>query len=370
MPSPRRRPATSGCSAAARSPTARSARSPTARSTTSGWSSRSTTCHRCCGTPSWAARCPTCGPGERQRGVQLHLLATPSRRGTSATASARGCASSRATIERAHEDRLVEVIERFDGAPVPDDARAWPPVAQRPPAPPLVAGDDLLRRARRHHLPAHGPAAQPAAGELVRPGALLERRPHRARGAVRTQRRDRGGHGLRRSRNGSHHSRLPRPPAPRHRPVPRPARPVRRHRLPGPVGGPDPAHAAGRVELHHPRRGRRAAVVDVGGAPGAPRRDVHHRHPLRDEVVQARHDVDRRVGRHAARGRRDRGRLPHRLVATATTRPTCRSRTSSTARRGSPTRSRASRWTPSTAARRGCSSRTCTSGRAPSGCAA
>ena len=40
------------------------------------------------------------------------------------------------------------------------------------------------------------------------------------------------------------------------------------------------------------------------------------------------------------------------------------------ARRGSPTSSTASRSSPSTAARRGCSSRTCTSGRAPSGCAA
>ena len=47
-----------------------------------------------------------------------------------------------------------------------------------------------------------------------------------------------------------------------------------------------------------------ARLVDLGGAPRAAVRDVHGRHPLRDEVVEARHDVDRRLGRHAARGRR------------------------------------------------------------------
>ena len=55
-------------------------------------------------------------------------------------------------------------------------------------------------------------------------------------------------------------------------------------------------------------------LVVVGGVPRAARRDLHRRHPLRDEVVQARHDVDRRLGRHAARGRRHRGRVPHRVV--------------------------------------------------------
>ena len=42
----------------------------------------------------------------------------------------------------------------------------------------------------------------------------------------------------------------------------------------------------------------------LGGAARAAGRDVHGRHPLRDQVVEARHDVDRRVARHAARGRR------------------------------------------------------------------
>ena len=72
---------------------------------------------------------PDVWTGERQRGVQLHLLARRGRRrGTSATASARGCAISRGTIEREHEDRLMEVIDRFDGRPFPTSlglARRW-----------------------------------------------------------------------------------------------------------------------------------------------------------------------------------------------------------------------------------------------------
>ncbi len=53
--------------------------------------------------------------------------------------------------------------------------------------------------------------------------------------------------------------------------------------------------------------------------------------------------------------------------STATTPPTSRSRTWSTARRGSLSRSTASRSRPSTAARPGCWCPTCTSGRARSG---
>ena len=54
---------------------------------------------------------------------------------------------------------------------------------------------------------------------------------------------------------------------------------------------------------------------------------------------------------------------------TAATRRTSRSTTCSTARPGSPSRRTASPSIPSTAGRRGCSCRTCTSGRARSGCA-
>ena len=48
-------------------------------------------------------------------------------------------------------------------------------------------------------------------------------------------------------------------------------------------------------------------------AAGAAAGDVHRRHPLRHEVVEARHDVDRRLDRHAAARDRDRGRVRHRL---------------------------------------------------------
>ena len=94
------------------------------------------------------------------------------------------------------------------------------------------------------------------------------------------------------------------------------------------------------------------------------------RHPLRHDVVEARHDVRRRLGRHAARRGRPAARRP----------PTCsRSRhtgytTNLPARRrhrrqgvGRVGRRRRSRSPPSTAARPGCSCRTSTSGRAPSG---
>src|SRR4051812_49570501 len=52
----------------------------------------------------------------------------------------------------------------------------------------------------------------------------------------------------------------------------------------------------------------------VEGVPRAAVRDVHGRHPLRDEVVEARHHVDRRVARHPARRGRDRGPLHHGVV--------------------------------------------------------
>ena len=63
---------------------------------------------------------PDVWTGERQRGVQLHLLGDAvTGHGTSATASGPGCATSRGTIERRHEDRLMEVIDRLDGRPFP-----------------------------------------------------------------------------------------------------------------------------------------------------------------------------------------------------------------------------------------------------------
>ena len=78
--------------------------------------------------------------------------------------------------------------------------------------------------------------------------------------------------------------------------------------------GPTPHTPLQRVELHDRRRGRGAGVVDVGGVPRAAGGDGHRRHPLRDQVVEARHDLEGRVGRHAARCGDDRGRVPDRLV--------------------------------------------------------
>jgi hypothetical protein len=113
--------------------------------------------------------------------------------------------------------------------------------------------------------------------------------------------------------------------------------------------------------------GRRTGLMDLGGAARAPRGDAEARHPLRDEMVEARHDVEGRFGRHAARPSGDRGGIRKRLVRRRLP--------------DQPSAGRRDRWagvdrlrvrpgtrsTPSTAARPGSSSRTCTSGRAPSG---
>src|SRR5919199_6692965 len=59
--------------------------------------------------------------------------------------------------------------------------------------------------------------------------------------------------------------------------------------------------------LHDCRRGGRASAVELGRVPRASERGRHGRHSLRDEVVEARHRVARRVRRHAARRSRDLG---------------------------------------------------------------
>jgi hypothetical protein len=71
---------------------------------------------------------PDVWTGERHRGVQLHLLADAV---TTWNARYHQCAWVRqldGPIERHHEDRLIEVIERFDGRPFPTTVgllRAW-----------------------------------------------------------------------------------------------------------------------------------------------------------------------------------------------------------------------------------------------------
>ena len=78
--------------------------------------------------------------------------------------------------------------------------------------------------------------------------------------------------------------------------------------------GPTPHTPLDDVDVHGRRRDRRAAPLDVGRVPGAAARDDHGRHPLRHQVVEARHDVGGRLGRHAARRRRDVGRVRRRVL--------------------------------------------------------
>ena len=108
-------------------------------------------------------------------------------------------------------------------------------------------------------------------------------------------------------------TRVPRPPGGR-RSCSRSAGSVRHTGLSGAVCRTDAAYAAGRVELHDQWRRGGAGVVAVGGVRRATAGNGHGRHPLRHQVVQARHHLDGGFGRHVARRRRHRRRLRHRLV--------------------------------------------------------
>ena len=97
----------------------------------------------------------------------------------------------------------------------------------------------------------------------------------------------RGFHGRRASRRGS---------------GARPAGPVRDARLPGPLRRPDAAHAA------RPSGTSRSSARSTSRAAGRweefralPSEEITRRHPLRDQVVEARHRLARRLRRHAAR---------------------------------------------------------------------
>jgi hypothetical protein len=57
--------------------------------------------------------------GERQRGVQLHLLGEAARTWNERYRQRAWVRQLEGTIERQHEDRLMETIERFDGRPFP-----------------------------------------------------------------------------------------------------------------------------------------------------------------------------------------------------------------------------------------------------------
>jgi hypothetical protein len=66
--------------------------------------------------------------GKRQRGVQLHLLADAVRAWSERYGQRAWMRQLEGTIERHHEDKLMQVIERFDGRPFPTTpglARQW-----------------------------------------------------------------------------------------------------------------------------------------------------------------------------------------------------------------------------------------------------
>jgi hypothetical protein len=71
---------------------------------------------------------PDVWTGERQRGVQLHLLRDAVETWNARYNQRAWLRQLDGTLERRHEDRLMEVIERFDGRPFPTTlglARRW-----------------------------------------------------------------------------------------------------------------------------------------------------------------------------------------------------------------------------------------------------
>ena len=71
---------------------------------------------------------PDVWTGQRQRGVQLHLLADAVSTWNERYRQRAWVRQLQGTIERRHEDRLMEIIDRFDGRPFPTSlglARQW-----------------------------------------------------------------------------------------------------------------------------------------------------------------------------------------------------------------------------------------------------
>jgi hypothetical protein len=71
---------------------------------------------------------PDVWTGERQRGVQLHLLAEAATNWNERYGQRSWVRQLEGTIERHHEDRLMEVVERLDGRPFPTSlglVRQW-----------------------------------------------------------------------------------------------------------------------------------------------------------------------------------------------------------------------------------------------------
>ena len=111
---------------------------------------------------------PDVWTGERQRGVQLHLLAEAVRTWNTRYQQRAWVRQLEGPIERYHEDRLMEVIDRFDGRALPDHARVAAAVAQ-PPGRHRTSSleEGLLCGACRRDLSTHGSAARPTTGGLV-----------------------------------------------------------------------------------------------------------------------------------------------------------------------------------------------------------
>ena len=135
---------------------------------------------------------PDVWTGERQRGVQLHVLADAVKTWGQRYGQRAWLRQLEGELTREHEDKLMQVIERFDGRSFPTSAglaRQWLTGRYR-------RRDSSLETIYCAELVATtyqqmGLLPEAQAGELVRPGPLLERRPHRARAAVRALRRDR-----------------------------------------------------------------------------------------------------------------------------------------------------------------------------------
>ena len=130
---------------------------------------------------------PDVWAGKRQRGVQLHLLRDAVTTWGERYGQRAWVRPLIGTVERSHEDRLMEMIDRFDGRAFPTTvglARQWATGrVRRSSSLETIYCAELVAATLQHMglLPGKRP------GELVRPGPLLERRPDRARAAVRAR---------------------------------------------------------------------------------------------------------------------------------------------------------------------------------------
>ena len=137
---------------------------------------------------------PDVWTGERQRGVQLHKLRDAVTVWDERYGQRAFFRQLEGPLAREHEDRLMEVIERFDGRPFPTTpglARQWVTsrVRRRDTSLETIYCAELVATTFQHMglLPKRRPA------KLVRPRQVLERRSHRPRAAVLAERGSRRG---------------------------------------------------------------------------------------------------------------------------------------------------------------------------------